>query len=75
MTYQVTTVPRETNHILHLILTMISCGLWAPVWIAMAIINAATNKKITTQTYGVAPPQQFVAPPAIHDVAAPDRPA
>lgn len=28
------------NHVLHLILTLLTCGLWAPVWITMAIIDA-----------------------------------
>lgn len=28
------------NHVLHLILTLLTCGLWAPVWIVMAIIDA-----------------------------------
>ncbi len=28
-----------TNHALHLILTVVTCGMWLPVWIIVAIIN------------------------------------
>jgi len=27
----------EINHVLHLILTVLTCGLWAVVWIIMAL--------------------------------------
>lgn len=33
----------ETNHILHLILTLITCGLWAPAWLGVYLVNANTN--------------------------------
>lgn len=42
---------RECNHTLHLILTLVSCGMWAPVW----IVAAAMGRR--TVTYGVYPPQ------------------
>lgn len=29
------------NHVLHLLLTLFSCGLWAPVWLLLAIVDAA----------------------------------
>ncbi|ANW64063.1 hypothetical protein BCA37_11060 [Mycobacterium sp. djl-10] len=28
-----------TSHGLHLLLTLLTCGLWLPVWIIMIIIN------------------------------------
>jgi hypothetical protein len=28
-----------TNHGLHLLLTILTCGLWLPVWIIMVIVN------------------------------------
>lgn len=28
-----------TNHGLHLVLTLLTCGLWLPVWIIMVIVN------------------------------------
>lgn len=30
-----------TSHGLHLVLTILTCGLWLPVWIIVAIINAS----------------------------------
>lgn len=35
----VSTERRGPNHLLHLVLTVITCGLWAPVWIAVAIFG------------------------------------
>ena len=29
----------STNHGLHLLLTVLTCGLWLPVWIIAAIVN------------------------------------
>jgi hypothetical protein len=51
-THQVTKIPRETNHLLHLILTAISCGLWSPVWLCVWIVNSLNPRTVTTQTYG-----------------------
>lgn len=31
---------KQTNHILHLLLTVFTAGLWLPVWIIVAIANA-----------------------------------
>jgi hypothetical protein len=28
-----------TNHGLHLVLTLLTCGLWLPVWIIIVIVN------------------------------------
>ncbi|MGW5309841.1 hypothetical protein ACWEQ0_08185 [Nocardia thailandica] len=33
-------VRRGTNHGLHLVLTLLTCGLWLPVWIILAIFEA-----------------------------------
>ena len=30
------------NHALHLILTLLTCGMWAPVWLIVTIADAAT---------------------------------
>lgn len=37
---------RQCNHVLHLILTLLSCGLWAPVWVVDAIICAASRAQV-----------------------------
>jgi hypothetical protein len=65
MSYQVSKTPVPTNHVLHLILTLVSCGLWAPVWLLVAIINANTDRTTTTQTYGVQPVQPIAQFPMV----------
>ncbi|UGT54401.1 hypothetical protein [Nocardia asteroides] len=37
-------VRRGPNHGLHLTLTILSCGLWAPVWILVWVIDAMGRK-------------------------------
>lgn len=37
--------PFETNHILHLLLTVFTLGLWAPVWFFIAWSNANKRTK------------------------------
>lgn len=32
--------PYETNHILHLLLTVFTFGLWSPVWLVIACRNS-----------------------------------
>lgn len=39
--------PHPTNHILHLILSVITFGLWIPVWIIVSIVNSRGNQYIT----------------------------
>ncbi|MBP2340741.1 hypothetical protein JOF41_006919 [Saccharothrix coeruleofusca] len=33
----------QTNHTFHLIMTLVTCGLWLFVWIPMTIINSSRN--------------------------------
>lgn len=37
---------RKTNHILHLLLTIITGGLWVLVWILVSISNSSHNSSI-----------------------------
>ena len=32
--------PKRVNHVLHLILTILTCGLWLPVWILVSMAKA-----------------------------------
>lgn len=50
MTHQTTYVPKNTNHLLHLVLSAVTCGAWLPVWACVAIYNAMTKDKIRTVT-------------------------
>ncbi|QGJ88789.1 membrane protein [Mycobacterium phage Yecey3] len=43
---QPTVMPVRTNHAMHLMLSVISCGLWLPVWIFVAMINSSRTRKI-----------------------------
>jgi len=37
---------KKTSHILHLILSIISCGLWIPIWLLVVLSNSRENSKI-----------------------------
>lgn len=57
--YQTTTVKRPCNHPLHLILTFITFGMWAPVW----IVCAMTGRTETQRVHAPWAPQQL--PPVV----------
>lgn len=38
-------LPPRTNHLFHGLLTLVTCGLWAPVWIGVAISNASKRPR------------------------------
>lgn len=38
---------RRTNHLLHLILTLVTLGVWAIVWILIAIFGGEKRKVLT----------------------------
>ena len=40
------------NHVLHLILTLITLGVWAIVWILVAILGGEKRKVISVDEYG-----------------------
>jgi hypothetical protein len=42
----------RTNHILHLILTIVTLGLWLIVWILMAIIGGEKRRLASVDPYG-----------------------
>lgn len=45
---------KSVNHILHLILTLVTAGLWAIVWIIVSIVAASGRKAVslTVDEYG-----------------------
>lgn len=43
---------QRPNHILHLILTIVTLGLWGIVWIAIAIFGGEKRGVITIDDYG-----------------------
>lgn len=46
---RVTKSKRRTSHAFHLIMTIITCGLWAPVWIWMTWQNILIKEKTVTR--------------------------
>lgn len=40
---------KKTSHVLHLILSLVTVGLWIPVWIIVCISNAIENYKVDRQ--------------------------
>ena len=34
---------KSTSHVLHLILSIISCGLWLPIWLLVVLSNSIEN--------------------------------
>lgn len=42
----------RVNHILHLILTLITLGVWVVVWIAMVLIGGEKRRMATVDEFG-----------------------
>lgn len=68
--YQTTTVKRPCNHPLHLILTFITFGMWAPVWIICAMTGRTETQRVhapwAPQQLPPVPVQHYQAPPVQH---------
>jgi hypothetical protein len=48
----VTKVPVRTSHTFHLLMTLLTCGLWALfAWIPITIINSMRREKHITRNY------------------------
>lgn len=43
---------KPTNHVLHLILTLITLGLWAIVWILTVIFAGQKQRHVSVNEYG-----------------------
>lgn len=43
---------KQTAHVLHLILTVVTGGLWAVVWIIRGIVNRRQTLILTVDDYG-----------------------
>jgi hypothetical protein len=49
---------KAVNHVLHLIITLVTLALWAPVWIVMAIVGGEKRSMVTVDEYGNAAVQK-----------------
>lgn len=52
-----TEIRRPCNHPLHLVLTVLTCGMWTPFWIGAAVIGR--RERVTVY----APPAHFAVDP------------
>jgi len=43
---------KNTNHVLHLILTLVTFGLWAIVWIAVAVFGGEKREILSVDEWG-----------------------
>lgn len=43
---------KKVNHVLHLILTLVTLGFWVFVWIGLAIFSGEKRRVITVDEYG-----------------------
>ena len=43
---------QPVNHVLHLVLTIVTATLWAPVWVCLAIFGGEKRSMITVDEYG-----------------------
>jgi hypothetical protein len=43
---------KPTNHVLHLILTLVTLGAWAIVWILVSIFGGQKQQLVTVDEYG-----------------------
>lgn len=43
---------KPVNHILHLILTVLTCSVWSLVWLALAVLGGEKRKVIAVDDYG-----------------------
>jgi hypothetical protein len=46
-------VPPGTNHVVHLLLTVFTLGLWAPVWLLIAVQNDRPRRDAIRAAQGI----------------------
>ena len=48
-TRMVTGVPVQTSHTFHLLMCLLTCGFWLPIWGLMAFLNSLSTRKQVTK--------------------------
>jgi hypothetical protein len=46
-------IPDQTNHLLHLILSLLTFGLWTPIWIIVGWSNSRTRETPIRRAQGI----------------------
>lgn len=49
---------KKVNHVLHLILTLVTLGFWVIIWIALAIFGGEKRSMVTVDEFGNASVQK-----------------
>ena len=49
---------KGVNHVLHLILTLVTLGMWGIVWIALAVVGGEKRSMVTVAEFGNAAVQK-----------------
>jgi hypothetical protein len=49
---------KPVNHVLHLIISLVTLSLWVPVWIILAIVGGEKRSIVTVDEYGNAAVQK-----------------
>ena len=58
------------NHILHLLLAVLTCGLWLPVWLLIVVLGGEKRRHLWIDDYG----NLMGIPPTVITPAAPPAP-
>lgn len=45
----ITRSPIRTSHTFHLLMTVLTCGMWAPIWFLTTVLNKASREKSVTR--------------------------
>lgn len=51
-TWAIIVTGKPVNHVLHLLVTVLLCGLWLPVWIIMAVNSGEKRTTLTVDETG-----------------------
>lgn len=67
-------VKPRINHVLHLILTIVTIGLWSLVWLTLGIVNAVKGPRCQVCGTKAGDAKGRVAPTTVVEVTEVDRP-
>lgn len=67
----ITTVPVQTNHTFHLLMTVFTCGLWGLVWLLVWAVNQGKSRQQITRSTGGGQPWQDPLPSTAQPAALP----
>lgn len=49
---------KDVNHVLHLIISFLTCGLWIPVWLILIVTGGEKREMVTVDDWGNAAVQK-----------------